>query len=243
MNAAEVIRHLKEHIAPPAFCFLEQVADGTGARQHRWADAVAMSVWPSRGYSIHGIEVKVSRSDWLSELKDVTKSSAVQQYCDYWYVATPDESIIRPGEMPDNWGWMICKAKGIKVVKAAPRLKPQPLTIEFVASILRNFAKADETVVERRIYDACQKAREEASSYAQRDLAELKKVVSDFESASGIQLQRWTDGKELGEAVATLKGLKWQVERIESAIAACVSIGTMLGQVKELASLRDDVVK
>lgn len=241
MNASEVINHLKAHIAPPAFCFLEQVADGTGARQHRWADAVAMSVWPSRGYDVHGFEVKVSRSDWISELRQPEKSAPVQSYCDRWWVCTPDETLIHAGELPPTWGWMVCKGKGMKVVHAAPKLTPNPLTVEFVASILRNFAKADETLVERRIYDACQKAREDQSGYLQKDYASLKKAVTDFESASGIKIERWDDGKEIGEAVSTLRSLKWQVERIGDAIKACETIGTMLKSVQTLADLKETV--
>lgn len=241
MNARDVIDHLKAHIAPPAFCFLEQVADGTGARQHRWADAVAMSVWPSRGYDVHGFEVKVSRYDWLNELKQPEKSAAVQQYCDRWWIATPDESIIQPGELPPTWGWMVCKGKGMRVVHAAPKLTPKPLTVEFIASILRNFARADETVVERRIHDACQKVREDTRGSLQQEYANLKKVVVDFETASGLKIERWDNGKELGEAVSTLRSLKWQVERIESAIKACESIGTMLKSVQNLADLKETV--
>src|ERR1700723_1265707 len=89
VTSAAVIAWLQGWFAPPAYGFLEQVADGTGARRFRWADGVAMSVWPSRGYDIHGIEVKVSRYDWLNELKQPGKSAAVQQYCNRWWIATP----------------------------------------------------------------------------------------------------------------------------------------------------------
>lgn len=241
MTASEVINHLKAHIAPPAFCFLEQVADGTGARQHRWADAVAMSVWPSRGYDVHGFEVKVSRYDWLNELKQPEKSAAVQQYCDRWWIATPDESIIQAGELPPTWGWMICKGKGMKIIQAAPKLTPKPPSVEFIASILRNFAKADETDVQRRIHEECQKVRDSEGDYSKKQYASLKKTLDDFELASGIRIAHWDNGKELGDAVSTLRSLKWQVERIGDAIKACETIGTMLKSVQTLADLKETV--
>lgn len=236
-TARDVIDHLKVHIAPPAFCFLEQVADGTGARQHRWADAVAMSVWPSRGYDIHGFEVKVSRYDWLNELKQPEKSAPVQQYCNRWWIATPDESIIQPGELPPTWGWMICKGKGMKVVHPAPVLTPKPLSAEFVASILRNFSRADETDVQRRISEQCAKDRERDNNYYQEKYTELKTSIAQFEKASGIAINKW-DGEDLGAAVSTLRGLKYQVERIESAIKACENIREMLTKVQSLADLQ-----
>jgi len=241
MNAREVIEHLRFHIAPPSFCFLEQVADGTGARQHRWADAVAMSVWPSRGYDIYGFEVKVSRYDWLSELRSPEKSAPVQNFCNRWFIATPDESIIHPGELPPTWGHMICKGKGMKVVHPAPLLTPKPLSAEFVASILRNFARADENDVQRRIHEECQKVRDSEGDYSKKQYASLKKTVEDFEAASGIRIAHWDDGKEIGEAVSTLRNLKYQVQNVELAIKSCERIAEMLKTVQTLADLKESV--
>lgn len=243
MTAAEVIQHLRVHIAPPSFCFLEQVADGTGARQHRWADAVAMSVWPSRGYDIHGFEVKVSRYDWLNELKQPEKSAAVQQFCNRWWIATPDASIIHPGELPPTWGHMVCKGNGMKVVHPAPALTPKPPSIEFIASVLRNFARADETDVQRRIDKACQDVRNSEGDWSKKKYAELKKEVDEFESASGLRINGYSGGKELGEAVNTLRSLKYQIERIEASMSACTAIHGMLESIKTLSTLHQDVIE
>lgn len=241
MNAKEVIDHLKVRFAPPAYCFLEQVADGTGARQHRWADAIAMSVWPSRGYDIHGIEVKVSKYDWKCELANPAKSAPVQQFCNRWWIATPDDTIIAPGELPPTWGWMVVKSNTMRVVKEAPILTPKPLTVEFVASVLRNVAKAEDNAIEKVRYDAYQKGREEGGEYYQREYRSIKKACEEFEAASGLCVGKWGGGKELGEAVSVLQGLKWQVERIEGAIKACEAIKGMLTQVQELATLKDEI--
>lgn len=240
MTSSDVVKCLKVYFPPPAYCFLEQVADGTGARHFRWADAVAMSVWPSRGYDIHGIEVKVSKTDWKNELKNPAKSSAVQQYCNRWWIATPDESIIAPGELPPTWGWMICTAKGtMKVVKEAPALEAKPPSIEFVASVLRNVQKTEDAIMEK----ACQKARnegyEQGGKYHRDELARLSTSCAEFEAASGIKLNRYTGGKDLGEAVTTLHNLKYRVQHIGSAIKACEDIAGMLKQVEALASLHE----
>src|SRR5262245_2299599 len=89
--------------APPACVMLREVRNGTGyAKQVRTADAVVVSVWPSRGVWLGGIEVKVSRSDWLRELKDPTKAAEIQKYCNYWWLASP-EGVCEPGELPENW--------------------------------------------------------------------------------------------------------------------------------------------
>lgn len=238
MNAKEVLDHLKMYFPSPAYCFLEQVADGTGARQHRWADAVAMSVWPSRGYDIHGIEVKVSKYDWQNELKNPAKSAAVQQYCNRWWIATPDDTIISPGELPPTWGWMVCNAKGsMKVIREAPALTPKTVSVEFVASILRNVQKADENAIEEERRKAYQKGHDLGGGYTRDQLKNLRQAVDEFEKASGIEISEYSDGKELGEAVKTLRHLKYRVEQISGAIKACDSIGTMLKQIESLATL------
>ena len=33
----------------------------------RYADAIAMNLWPSRGLAVHGFEIKISRGDWQRE--------------------------------------------------------------------------------------------------------------------------------------------------------------------------------
>lgn len=238
MNASEVIKNLKSYFPPPAYCFLEQVADGTGARQFRWADAVAMSVWPSRGYDIHGIEVKVSKSDWKNELKNPEKSAAVQKFCDRWWIATPDDTIIGVGELPPTWGWMCCNGKGsMKVLRDAPKLTPAAPSIEFVASILRNVQKTDEATIERERQKARNEGYEQGGNYTRDQLKNLRNSVQEFEAASGIKISEYSDGKGLGEAVTTLHNLKYRVQHIGSAIKACQDIAGMLQQVETLHGL------
>lgn len=125
----------------------------------RTADAVAMDLWPSKGLAIHGHEVKVSRSDWLTELKQPEKSEAVRRYCDRWWLVVADRSIVKPGELPSGWGLMVISERrfsrwnrerhgydvGIeryaRVVTAAPRLQPEPISRDFVAPLLRAAVK------------------------------------------------------------------------------------------------------
>ena len=54
-------------------------------------DAVIMSLWPSRGLELHGVEIKVSRADWKREAADPAKAEAIAAYCDAGELA----SVIR----------------------------------------------------------------------------------------------------------------------------------------------------
>jgi hypothetical protein len=68
---------------------LREVRNGTGfKRSERYADGLLVSLWPSRGVFFAGIEVKVSRSDWLSELKNAAKSADIQKWCKFWWLIT-----------------------------------------------------------------------------------------------------------------------------------------------------------
>ena len=59
-------------------------------------------MWPSRGLYIAGVEIKVSRADWLKERKDPGKSVSIQRFCKYWYVAAP-AGIVPVADDEDDW--------------------------------------------------------------------------------------------------------------------------------------------
>lgn len=238
ITAADVIVGLKMQFPAPAFCLLEQVADGTGARQYRWADAVAMSVWPSRGYILHGVEVKVNRYDWLNELKNPKKSAAVQKYCDHWWLAVSDESIVQPGELPSTWGLTALNGKKMKVVAPAPKLTPQAWDVEFVASVFRNMASASTAEIENAVNKAFAKGREEGSEqsikYIKGRMEEMESSIREFQEKSGVEISRWNGGK-IGEAVRVVIGMKDRMEQVHRAAEVVGEIHKALQEVTALA--------
>src|SRR3546814_12197781 len=69
------------------WAYAEHVKSETGFAIHkklRVADAIAIDCWTSKGQEIHGHEVKVSRSDWLAELRDPDKAEAFRPYVNRW---------------------------------------------------------------------------------------------------------------------------------------------------------------
>ena len=106
MMSADLRELLRKRYPSQAWALMWEVGDATGARHSRWADALAMSLWPTHGLRLHGFEIKVSRGDWLRELKDPSKAEAIAQYCDHWWLVTADDSIAKKEELPPNWGWM-----------------------------------------------------------------------------------------------------------------------------------------
>jgi hypothetical protein len=139
----EVLRLLRARHPAPAWAFLDHVANGTGRHQQRTADALAMSLWPSRGLELHGFEVKVYRSDWLRELKDPAKADEIAARCHRWWVVVGDESIIQQGDLfPQTWGQMVVRDGELVVTREAPLIEPAPLDHVFLAAILRRAATA-----------------------------------------------------------------------------------------------------
>ena len=137
------IRHNQTHGNGPRWVFATHVKDRAGAWHNRTADAVTVDLWPSKGNEMHGFEVKISRSDWLNEVRDPSKASAVKTYCDRWWLVIPTADMVRPGELPVDWGLLVCHGAGLRVAKAAPKLKATPATRSFMAALLRAAVKTE----------------------------------------------------------------------------------------------------
>lgn len=112
-----------------------------GTEALRTADAIAVDLWPSAGNLVHGFEVKVSRSDWLTELKDPTKADAFRRYCDHWWLVVPEDTIVRD-DLPEGWGLLAVGSNSqLRIKRRSPKLDRQPMTPSFMASLLRATAK------------------------------------------------------------------------------------------------------
>lgn len=225
----------------PAWALFDQVSDRTGGGS-RYADAVAMSLWPSRGLEVHGFEIKVSRGDWLRELKDPKKSIAIQRYCDRWWIVAPPD-IVQDGELPATWGLLVLRGKQLRCEKEAPTLKAQPLDRDFIAALLRRAAEGIERGRKQArregFEEGCVKGPEEHRQRleaVQKELQALQQSLELFEQTSGIQINRW-NGKQMGEAVnkvlwilrtpdpaehlrRSLSALQMQVESLSKEISA-----------------------
>lgn len=195
----------------PAHVMLREVRNATGGTANeRYADAIVASVWPSRGLWIAGIEVKVSKSDWKAELRNPAKSSSIQRFCDYWYVAVPD-GLVSIDELPETWGLVTVKERAGKlsgkIVRRAPKLDPEPLSMVFVASILRNASASVQNQIGLEKYrweEQRQTETQELRAFRgeklnlERSKESLRKKCNDyeteinaFEAQTGIRIGGW----------------------------------------------------
>jgi hypothetical protein len=98
------------------------------------ADFVAIDKYASAQAMI-GHEVKVSRSDWLTELRDLSKSERIKRFCNRWYLVVSDAAIVKDGELPEGWGLMVKAGTKLRTKVRAPKLTPEPLTLDFTAGL------------------------------------------------------------------------------------------------------------
>lgn len=209
LNTQQVIERLAEKYPSPMYGFITQVRNGTGYSASRTADAMAMSLWPSRGLHLMGFEVKISRSDWLHEFKNPSKADEIANYCHEWYLVVGDEDIVKDDELPKTWGLIVPSGKGLKIKKEATfNKKPWTIDYLFLAGIFRNIAEqciAKETL-KTKFQDEFKRGQDSAG-YELKSLTEEKKKLSDiitaFETASGLVMETWRpeENKAIGEAV------------------------------------------
>lgn len=218
--------------------FLTQVRSSTGSAS-RIADAMAFNMYASTGYEVLGFEIKVSRSDFLSELKDMSKSNEIMHYCDKWFLVVPDETIVKEGELPKNWGLLVLKDEKLVQKVRAIATRSEPIPDYFLASILRRSGDEVERIrnqyikredVAGEVEAARKRGYEDGRGYngkqTEDNLKMLREYVQEFEQASGIKLEQWRGhkyAKSLGMYVKVAldldeRSLDWNIQNLEGAI-------------------------
>ena len=147
--------HRKDWRDEREWAFFTHVRTPWNVRQTREADAVAMNMWASKEFAVHGFEVKVSRSDWRREIEQPTKWLGIGGWCSRWTVVAP-AGVVKLEEVPEPWGALVIDGDWLKVMKRAPKLEPKPLSAGFVAALVRRFSYDEEDKARAR------SAREEA---------------------------------------------------------------------------------
>ena len=208
---------LRDQYPVDQYALLWEVGNGTGFRQSRWADAVAMGLWPSRGLLVEGIEIKVYRGDWLRELKNPAKADEIARYCDLWWIVAT-EGVVSIDEVPPGWGVKVLNDKGkLRIVQKPVRNENmKPLDRAFVAAMLRRHAEAGEAVLRKAVDDLHQRERaaerkdlQRVESDAVRELEKLQKRLAEVKTATGVDLNDWTPTKEVAAAVKF--AMRWNI--------------------------------
>lgn len=198
LTASDIRAALKLAYKAPEAVVGFEVANATGANARRHVDAVVMDLWPSRGLALTAVEIKISRGDFLRELKQPEKSEAIAKYCDFFVIAAP-KGMIRVEELPLAWGlWEVGEDAALKVKVRPKQTEAQPVDRHFLAAMVRAFSYADAAMVDailaqrRSVLE--REYSEKNSNFGQRVQEEVRRRVGN---PAG---QEWAEfRKSLGE--------------------------------------------
>jgi hypothetical protein len=192
--------------------FLRELRNDTGFQSTRACDALAVGLYHSRGQLLIGFEKKMSRSDWLRELKEPDKAEAIAQFCDHWNVVVPDAELVRLDELPVTWGLLHVKGNALHTLKQAPALTPRPIDRGMMAAIversieqvLKPYLISKEEAKQQELSAAFERGKLNSARELESATA-LRAQVEAFEEASGIKINKYSGGRELGERVAAIQ--------------------------------------
>lgn len=211
VTAKDIRALLRRRYAAPEWAMLFEVANTTGAGASRYADAVAMNLYPSRGLTVFGFEIKVSKSDFINEVRNPDKSVSVQKYCDRWYIVAPAEAVDE-SLLPENWGWLQVTGEQIRLRKEGPKLKAEPLSREFVAAMVRRGHETEQGEIASLVNLQVSALRKQDEERIQREVKarsaradEATKKLEDLKAKIGNDAWDWLDSNDIAEAVKIVR--------------------------------------
>lgn len=96
---------------------------GRGKRDHnpeQRLDAFVMNLWPSKQFIRIAFEIKVSRQDFLNEIKAPEKRATALKLSNQFYFVTP-VGLVKDHEIPDDCGLMeVSETGSVRVKIKAP---------------------------------------------------------------------------------------------------------------------------
>ena len=230
MNTPEIMLALKSKYPPPQYTLLFEVRNktGYGISTTRYADAIVLDLYPSKGLYMSGFEFKTTRTDLINDLRNPSKHQEISKHCNFWWLVVGDRKIIKDGEIPEKWGLMVPRGKQLVIKKHAPLTETPDVPKYFMASLLRSALRvspAEEEIrvaVDRAIQQErpTSKANIEYKVKSQRgEIDSLQRSITAFEEKSGMKIQTWNVGR-MGEAVkfvmeGGLKGLETRIRTIK----------------------------
>jgi hypothetical protein len=142
-NAVIRAQITRRHSARGPLFFELRCGTGWGKGSEQRLDAFAMEEWPSKGLLRYAYEVKVSRADFLREMKDPTKRRQALYYSNEFAFVTPP-GIVKPEEVPLDCGLVEVHGDGLtdwKVKVPAPRRDGFAPSWLFFAAVARHLGR------------------------------------------------------------------------------------------------------
>ena len=228
------------------------------ARMGRKIDLLVLSLWQSRGFERHAVEIKVSYSDWTRERQEASKADFWWRHSHRFWLAAPAALVMRiKPELPIGWGLLSCEVGACpKVIVKPPRHDAEPLPEATCIGIMRASADAGVNALRRAEARGRQDGIKEGRRIAERDsgdgvareeLERLRRQVREFEEHAGMTISdRWGDVAELGRMAGIVKreigDPGWVVKMIGGAAKRAIDdAANVHAQAKKLAESCDSL--
>ena len=209
-TAQEMLQRLERHYLKagqplPGGMLIPEVTHGRqGGRR---CDALFVGFTSASGRILVGHEIKVSRSDWLHELDQPGKADAWADECHAWYVVAPDETVVRPEEVPHGWGLLVATGARTRLtvkVKAQVHADRQP-SWTAMRSLLSRVDTLRDAAVRRGVEV---ESRKIADRY-ERDYVHKSRATQTWDDT---QRERLNQAETLLRAITTALGVHVALE-------------------------------
>jgi len=128
------------------WALFEEFQPGTGSSStsgRRW-DVLAIACWgEGKGRRIC-YEIKASRRDWLTELKNPGKRVLAETLCHETWIAAAPGVVESIGELPEGWGWLEVHGSVLRCVRSATQRAKVESPDSFIAALARRGAEDGE---------------------------------------------------------------------------------------------------
>lgn len=200
--------------------YLEETGiNGSGAQSR--CDALYAGFTSDSGRTLIGHEVKVSRSDWLAELKKQGKADFWHDNCHQWYIVAPAE-VVMEAELPESWGLMLFQGSRLVIKKRSP---VRQLTPSWTA--VRSMLSRAETLRAQSVLNA----QRQASDQTHQQMRELQTRLQAAEMSAGgtSELQR-----QIREIVTEVRGQHYGAIDVERIVAAVLDVQSLIEASRQL---------
>jgi len=125
--------------AAPRHAMFFELTNGTGWHGGKnYLDAFLIDLWPSGSFARRTFEIKVSRSDFLSEIANPNKRKwGMEISNEFWFVCA--HGICEKSEIPENCGLLVATKNGdkLRVVKPAQYRESRDFKMTEVMALAR----------------------------------------------------------------------------------------------------------
>ncbi len=142
VRSTDIQRALMDrHSDRTAWIYFPECPVGTGWKGSNYIDGYAIAVWPSMQNKRIAYEIKVSRSDFMCEMKKPTKRRPALYFSNEFFFVAP-KGMIKVEELPIECGLIEYYEDGKLNTKVpAPMRESIRPTWNFMAALLRRMNK------------------------------------------------------------------------------------------------------